>query len=343
MPDRIITTSLLKSFLSCPLEAYYQEQGIQRPERPGSPLSRGSFIHELLDKGHADMPLDNMFDEEVQLYKSYEQLYEAYLFNWRNADWHRLKSEFKLSRRLNDHTLYQGKVDELVLIGNEVWLVDHKTHKQLPTTEFRLLDIQSDAYIWLLTPWLKRHHLLDGKSDLRFGGFVWDYLIMDKIKTPTLVQNGTRFKRLRGDSLPFTDFTTLRRVLLEENCATLVTEDRVEWTDKLDQDEQHFIEDTLRQLATQPCDAFVRHFVPFSAEQHARQVKFIKKAVKSFLDYDFTDRPIMRNPLLCGNSYLCGHDKLALAELVTGSDESAMNQYEQRDPLARYKEEEQKA
>lgn len=339
MQDRIITTSLLKSFLNCPLEAYYQEQGLQTPQKPGSPLSRGSFIHELLDKGEAELPMEGLFEEEADLYRGYTHLYEAYLFNWRNDEWRRLKSEFKLSRRINDHALYQGKVDELVLIGDEVWLVDHKTHAQLPGTEFRMLDIQSDAYIWLLTPWLTKHGMLDGTGRYRFGGFIWDYLIMNKIKTPTLAADGHRLRRVAGGKLPFTDYTTLRRVLLDNDCAQAITEGKVSWTDRLDKDERAFLEGQLQYLASTPNLAFQRIRVPFEADQHARQVKFLMKAVDAFLAYDFTDKPIMRNPMLCGNSFLCAHDKLALAELVTGTDEAARAQYTQVDPLARYHEE----
>jgi len=265
-------------------------------------------------------------------------LYEAYQFNWRHSDWKRLKSEFKLSRRIAKDVVYQGKVDELVLIDGKVWLVDHKTHAQLPTTEFRLLDIQSDAYIWLLTPWIKRHGMLDGTGKYQFGGFVWDYLLMGKIKTPALIQAGTRFKRVKGDDIPFTDWTTLRRVLLEEGCATSVTEDGVEWTDKLDPEERLNIEAKLNMLKSTPCDAFQRYFVPFDPSQHARQVALLKKAIKAFLAYDFTARPMLRNPMLCGNSYLCSYDKLAVAELATGDDSAMRAHYTQTDPLARYNE-----
>ena len=335
---RVITTSLLKAFLNCPVEAYYMEQGLQKPQKPGSPLSRGSFIHELLDKGEAPIPIEGLFDEERALYEEYQHLVEAYRFNWRDAEWKRLRSEFKLSRKIAPDVCYQGKVDELVLINGKVWLVDHKTHMQLPTTEFRLLDIQSDAYIWLLTPWLKKHGMLDGTGRYQFGGFVWDYLVMGKIKTPQLVVAGNRFKRVKGDELPFTDYTTLRRVLIETGCAEERGNNQLVFTDKLDEAERKNIAGKLSQLALRPCDAFQRYFVPFDEEQHARQVALIKKACAAFLKFDFTARPILRNPLLCGNSYLCSFDKLAVAELATGDDSAMRGQFIQVDPLARYNE-----
>jgi len=337
---RVITTSLLKSFLNCPIEAYYQEQGLRKPARPGAPLERGSFIHELLDTGKPLSMPAGLFDEELELYESYMHLYEAYKFRWRDADWRRVKSEFKISRRISQDVIYQGKIDELVIANGKLWIVDHKTHVQLPTAEFRLLDIQSDAYIWLLTPWLKKHGALDGTGKYPFGGFVWDYLVINKIKTPQLTVNRKRFKRTRGDELPFTDWTTLRRVCLEEGLATEVRPGLggIDWTGVLDPDEQNAIEAKLCMLHATPCDAFQRYFIPFDVDQHRRQVAFLKKAIKAYLDYDFTARPMLRNPLLCGNSYLCAYDKLAVAELAMGDDSSARALYRVEDPLQRYNE-----
>lgn len=110
---RIITTSLLKAFLLCPLEAYYMEQGLQKPQKPGSPLARGSFIHELLDTGTPPDLGPDMFDEERALYDDYIHLVEAYHFNWRNADWRRIKSEFKLHRPIRDGVEYWARLMSL--------------------------------------------------------------------------------------------------------------------------------------------------------------------------------------------------------------------------------------
>ena len=339
---KIVTTSLLKAFLNCPIEAYYMEQGLQQPQRPGSPLQRGSFIHELLETGTAPVEPEGLFDEELELYRGYTRLVEAYRWNWRNDPWRRLRAEFKLSRPIKGYdAVYQGKADELVLIDDTVWLVDHKTHVEIPCTEFRLLDIQSDAYTWLLMPWLKRNGLLDGThpKGYKFGGFCWDYLVMNKIKTPALVADGTRFRRIAGGKLPFTDYTTLRRVLLETGCAQerQCGDGTIEFTGKLAPDEQVFIRKELMRLHSEKSAAFQRYFVPFDSEAHARQVKLLKKSIRAFLEFDFGSRPMLRNPMLCGNSYLCSFSKLAVAELATGSDEMARSGYVQGDPLARYK------
>ena len=40
-----ITTSLIKSWLNCPLEAYYDLQGITSKSHPGTVLDRGIYLH----------------------------------------------------------------------------------------------------------------------------------------------------------------------------------------------------------------------------------------------------------------------------------------------------------
>lgn len=177
--------------------------------------------------------------------------------------------------------------------------------------------------------------MLDGTGKYEFGGFVWDYLLMNKIKEPKLTAAG-KFRRVTGGQLPFTDYTTLRRVLLAEGCASAVDGPVITFTDKLPADEQAFISDQLAVLHDTPSPAFLRYFDPYNPDIQQRQEALIMDAIQKFLAFDFDHKPIQRNPLICGNSYLCSCADLAVAELVEGTDAAARRQFTQVDPLSRY-------
>jgi hypothetical protein len=77
-----------------------------------------------------------------------------------------------------------------------IWIVDHKTHKQLPDIWFRLLDFQSVLYIW--AAW---------NMGIKVRGFIWNYIRTKVPTTPSLAYAGTARERLSTAAID-TDYVT---------------------------------------------------------------------------------------------------------------------------------------
>lgn len=214
----IATHSMLKTFRRCPKQAEFKYVYRLKPRLPGKPLSRGSWMHELLEEFHMGRDWEfrhklltakfyNLFDEERDFYGDLPteclRLMKAYIWHYKYDPWKVLETEFTLETEFPDGTIYRGKVDMLIENRFGLWLVDHKTHKTLPDHQFRLLDAQSALYLWAAL-----------RNKIPVEGFIWNYL---RTKAPTLPHqnlNGQLSKRaIDTDYLTFV--TEVRRLQAE--------------------------------------------------------------------------------------------------------------------------------
>lgn len=207
----IVTHSMIKTFRRCPKQTQYKYVERLKPKHESAPLKRGKWIHALLEvhyKG-GDWKEEHkrwvskyrkLFEEEQEklgdLPREIAHLMDSYFWHYRyDEDWKVLETEFTIECELPDGTLYRGRVDNLVETRFGLYVVDHKSHKSLPDTNFRLIDAQSALYIWAAN-----------KLGIPVQGFIWNYIKYLPPKPLKFNKNGTLSKR-QGD----TDYPTAYR------------------------------------------------------------------------------------------------------------------------------------
>lgn len=227
----ISTHSMLKTMLRCPNQAKYKYAQRLKPNILGKPLRRGTWMHYLLEEHHAGRDwrakhaqLSNkfaeLFDEEKDFYGDLPTecllLMESYVWHYKADPWTVLETEYTVEAEFPDGVLYRGKVDALIENQHGMWLIDHKTHGQLPDHTFRLLDAQSALYLWAAR-----------KMGLPVQGFIWNYLKTKPPAKPTLLKDGSRLRARMGE----TDYVTYTKALkqLKEERGYRITRANVEF------------------------------------------------------------------------------------------------------------------
>lgn len=217
----VTTHSMLKQFGHCENQTFYKyvlrlkkKQATARDK----PLRRGSWFHELLEThyGGGDWKethkrntnkFGQMFDEEREalgdLPRELAVLMRSYLWHYgadktdRMHGWDVKGVELTLECPWPDNEgIYRGRVDMLVEDQYGLWIVDHKTHKSLPDTTFRMLDWQSALYIWAAR-----------EMGYDIQGFIWNYIRTKAPSTPSLAYEGKKNERLSTAALD-TDWPT---------------------------------------------------------------------------------------------------------------------------------------
>ena len=214
----VVTHSLLKTFLRCPREALYKYVELLTPRQKYSqPLERGSWFHELLEakyKAQAGLETDgvlevhnakcdeygDLMDEEKEklgdLPHEMRRLYNSYQWYYRKDEsWTVHEVEMKVEAEMPNGMQYQGKVDMIVEDEFGLWAVDHKTHKQLPSLEYRYRDKQSILYIWALRA-----------CGIPITGFIWNYVVPKAPEPLKFKVKGGLYARQ-----PLTDYPTALR------------------------------------------------------------------------------------------------------------------------------------
>lgn len=221
---RITTHSMLKSFLSCPKSGQYKYAERLKPRvatARDQPLRRGTWVHELLQahyegKDWREVHAANtrkfnlLMDEEKEalgdLPTEAARLMRSYLWHYgANKDdpmhgWKVLGAEVTFDAVWPDSEdgmdIYRCRVDLLVEDEYGQLIVDHKTHKVLPTGIFRLQDMASPLYIWAAR---------ENGHDVR--GFTWNYIRTKAPSTPKMAYVGKANQRLSTAALD-TDYPT---------------------------------------------------------------------------------------------------------------------------------------
>lgn len=341
----VVTQSMASSFVQCPREIYYSVVQGLRPRLESMPLTRGTWVHTLLEarangedwrEKHAELLEKARFDQfEEEVDELADQCYnilESYEWVWRNEKWTIIAAELTVERPMfGGKALYRGRIDLIVQDeAGDVWLVDHKTHATLPDWRYRELAFQNYSYLWACKK--APEYLALGIPQPK--GFIYDYCRTNAIKTPTLTQAGKQSKQLKpmGTTLP-----TYKRWLKENNLMTTVRgKDLLAIEDPA---ERAYVEEFLVELEHRDyTDTFRRDVMTFTPEQSRRQLKSFFTSVKRMLQYKWDDADCVERNLSACSGFMCNYKDLTVADLMHGTSEieQKTRYVTTRDPLDYY-------
>src|ERR1044072_4474032 len=340
---RVTTHSMLKSYLQCPKQAQYKYAERLKPRvltKRDQPLKRGTWVHELLqayfeDKDWKEVHRKNtakfnrLMDVEKEelgdLPTECLRLFRSYLWHYgANKEdpfhgWNVLGAEVTLEAVWPDSEdgldIYRCRVDLLVEDEYGLLIVDHKSHKTLPSHTFRTLDAASPLYIWAAR---------GSGYDVR--GFLWNYICPKVPPKPQLVYVGKANERLSTRVID-TDYPTYYRALKEygldhtaEPYATMLKSLRNQrWKPGAPQTSSFFRWDVLEKD-----DEMVARVI-------ATAMRTRDRMHGDFDDYDVTERAMGRHCDWCSFSKLC------TTEMFGGmGDHIRRQQFRVGDPLDYY-------
>lgn len=341
----VITQSMVSGFVECPRETYYGIILGLRPRLESKPLTRGTWIHSLLEergKGGDWKELHKLltkqaeettFEEETaglarecyNIMLSYEWVHRKELLT-------PLAVELTVERPMfQGKVLYRGRIDIIWQDENgDVWLGDHKTHASLPDWRYRELAFQHYSYLWAVAqaPGYKALGLPQPK------GFIYDYCRTSAIHTPTMTTKGkiSRVLKPSGTTLPvFTEW------LRENNMLTTIRgKDLLAIEDPV---ERAYIEEFIVALQHRDYTSeFRRDKMVFSAEQSERQRKAFVTSARRLLTYKWDDPDCVERNLHACSGYMCNYKDLTVADLMHGTSEieQRTRYVTTRDPLSYY-------
>jgi hypothetical protein len=311
----ITTHSMIKSMRECPRQAGFKYADRLKPKRLSKPLRRGTWMHYLLEEHHAGRDWEAMhrsltakynelFDEEKDFYGDLPteclSLMKSYIWHYKDDPWKVLETEFTVEAEFPDGTLYRGKVDALIENQHGLWLVDHKTHGNLPGLTYRLLDAQSALYLWAAL-----------KNKLPVQGFMWNYLRTKPPAKPYLLKDGSRLSKKLGDTdwLTFTD--EIKRLKAERGYR--ITGADVQFADRLKQQRYRPGEPQLSPF-------FQRSILEKDTAMLRRVATAAYHTSKRMNEYPWENKDaIERNVQLFKCERMCSYRDLCTAELTGGN------------------------
>jgi len=341
----VVTQSMVGSFIKCPREAYYGYVMGLRPRIESKPLTRGTWIHSLLEeranggdwkakhKEILDKARHEQFEEEVDSLA--EECYNIVLsYDWvyASSKLTPIFAELTVERPLfGGRALYRGRIDLIVQDeAGDVWLLDHKTHANLPDWRYRELAFQNYSYLWAVrkAPQYKALGLPQPK------GFIYDYCRTSAIKTPTLTLAGKISRQLKptGTTLPvFEEWLHANHMMTTVKGKKLLAIE--------DPKERAYVEEFLVDLKHRSYDdLFRRDKMTFGPEQSRRQLKSFLTSAKRMLAYIWSDPDCIERNLEACSGFTCNYKDLTVADLMHGSSEieQKTRYVKTRDPLDYY-------
>lgn len=342
MSDLVITHSLLKTFMRCPREALYKYQDLLTPRQKHSqPLERGTWFHALLEAKYKQMggletdgvtavhtqlcdEFGELLDEEREMLgdlpNEMKRLYNSYQWHYRKDEsWTIHEVEMKVEAELPNGMQYQGKIDMLVENEWGLYAVDHKTHKRLPSMDYRYRDKQSILYIWALRA-----------CGIPVTGFIWNYVVPTAPEPLKFKVRGGLYKRQ-----PLTDYPTALRGIKELG---------------LDPTEDPELSSILSELkkvrydpdSVQSSPVFRRDLLEKHDDMIERTVLEVTHTAERFEQYAWENRDQVErvNDRSCD---WCSYRHICIAELIGANAENVRRQiYKKADPFAYYDEKERK-
>ena len=335
----ISTHSMLKCFGRCPKQAQYKYAERLKKRlltARDKPLRRGTWFHELLElyysggdwKAHhraMTAKYNQLFDEEKEslgdLPNELLQMMRSYLWHYgANKDdpmhgWEVVDTELTLECPWpDDRGVYRCRIDILFRDQYGLWIGDHKTHKNLPDMNFRLLDHASALYIWCAR-----------MNGLDVRGFVWNYV---RTKPPTKPQLVDVKRSPRLSTKPIdTDYPTMALAIKEYGLdptpyrRQLTHLKSQRWQPGKPQTSPFYRRDTLEKD-----DAMVARVVAASMRTRDRMHSY------DWSDSDSVERVVDRS---CG--WMCDYTTLCETELFGGNAaQIRRQQFRVGDPLDYY-------
>lgn len=341
----VITQSMVSNFAECPREVYYSSVLGLRTRITSKPLTRGTWIHALLEERangrdwrvkHEQLIEEakaSSFDEEAQdLADECRNILLSYEYVYRDEKLTPIHAELTVERPIfGGKALYRGRIDLIVRDGaGDVWLLDHKTHARFPEWRYRELAFQNYSYLWAVkkSPSYKALGLPQPK------GFIYDYCKTGVIKTPTFTTTGKISRSLKptGTTLP-----VFENWLREHNMLTSINGNDLLAIE--DDSEREYVEWFLEELRNKDySDLFRRDAMQFSEAQEKRQLKSFLTTVKRMLQYKWDDPDCVERNLHACSGFMCNYKDLTVADLMHGDSqiEQATRYVKTRNPLDYY-------
>lgn len=321
----VITQSMVTSFSQCPREFYYGYVLGLRPRMTSKPLTRGTWIHALLEaKANGDdwLPVhyaqlekarQTMFDEEAEsLAEECYNIMISYEYQYRNDPLTPVRAELTVERpMLGGRALYRGRIDLIVRDKDgDIWLVDHKTHQKFPDWNYRELAYQHYSYLWAAakSPQYAELGIPQPK------GFIYDYIRTGAIKVPTITVRGLVS---RATPAAAQTYPVLRNWLLEREYMRVVNGQDVIIVQGSEGDYLRELLETTKE--SDQLDKFRRDELVFDSAQSIRQMKSFLTTCKRMLDYRWADPDCVERNLGACSSYLCNYRDLTTADLMHGT------------------------
>lgn len=336
---------MVSGFVECPRETYYGIVLGLRPRLESKPLTRGTWVHALLEergKGgdwrakHQELiekAEQTTFEEETAgLAEECYNIMLSYEWVWRKENLKPIAVELTVERPMfGGKVLYRGRIDIVWQDENgDIWLGDHKTHATLPDWRYRELAFQHYSYLWACEE--APEYLALGLPKPK--GFIYDYCKTGAIKRPSLTQAGKQSRQLKasGTTLP-----VYKEWLIENN---LATEIKGQFLLAIEDDaERAYVEEFLVELEHKDyTDTFRRDRLTFTPEQAERQHKSFVTSARRLLNYKWDDPDCVERNLHACSGYMCNYKDLTVADLMHGTSEiEQRTRYVQtRDPLDYY-------
>lgn len=323
----ILTNSMLGAFRRCIKQSEYKYVHRLKPKRLGSPLKRGTWVHELLEvdakggnwkKRHKELSrqFDRMFDEEKDFYgdlpDEISRVMKSYFWHYKHDPWKYHEVELELTAELPNGVLLRIKFDGLIENQWGLWLVDHKTHKTLPDITYRMLDTQSPIYIWVAR-----------QNGIPVNGFIWNYLRWKAPTIPQLLKDGSRLSKRATD----TDYPTFKKALKDYGLDPTPYEHQLEVLKK------------ARYVPGEPqTSTFFRRDVFEKPDDLIERV--LKEAMRSadrMNSYDWSDSDAVERTVGRHCQFMCSYSDLCTMELLGGNTRPLIRQnYEVGDPMSYY-------
>lgn len=340
---RVTTHSMLKAYLTCPKQAQYKYAERLKPKlltRRDQPLRRGTWVHELLQAWYEGRDWKSVHAENVAKFNRLMdvekeelgdlpaeclRLFKSYLWHYgANKDdpfhgWEVIGVEQTFEAVWPDSEdgldIYRCRVDLLVRDAYGFLIVDHKTHKSLPSHTFRTLDAASPLYIWAAR---------ESGYDVR--GFLWNYIRTKVPTTPKLVYVGTARERLSEAAID-TDYPTYVRGIKSLGLDP--------YAEPQFSKAKQLYRDRYKEGAPQTSQFFKRDILEKDDEMVARVIATAMRTRDrmhaDFDNYDVTERAMGRHCDWCTFSALC------TTEMFGGmGDHIRRRQFRVGDPLDYY-------
>lgn len=347
LPLEVVSQSMAKTFKRCPLQFKYKYLDQLSPRVVSKPLTRGKWFHSLLEEFYspADDPnadrvgweethrrmsrkFSGLFDEEKEelgdLPTEMKALMESYLWHYQNDEsWtvHEVEKTIEVPLPFLSGVNLKLRLDMLVEDEYGLWIVDHKTHKTIPKTTDRLLDIQSPLYVWAAR-----------QADIPVSGFKWNYIRTKAPSVPKMAYEGTPRQRLSKAACD-TDYVTFVRAIkgYQKTHGLKVTPEIKAWANRLKAQRYDY-------HGVQTSEFFLRLTLERDEDMIQRALRELHHTTKRILEYDFSPEWVERNQDR-GCNWMCGYRDLCLAELLGGNAEVVRaKNYIQQDPWAYYEE-----
>lgn len=345
-PLTVVSQSMTKQFRRCPLAFKYKYLDELSPKTLSKPLTRGKWFHELLETYYA--PADEnstepkptwqdahkrlsrnfsmLFDVEKEelgdLPREMKSLMESYLWHYQNDEsWtvHEVEKTIEVELPYMSGVILRLRLDMLVEDEYGLWLVDHKTHKAIPKTTDRLLDIQSPLYVWACH-----------EAGIPVNGFKWNYVRTKAPSVPKMAYEGTARQRLSQAACD-TDYVTFVRAIkgYQKSHGLKVDADIKARANYLKSQRYDYHK-------PQTSEFFLRVTLERDEAMIQRALRELHHTAKRILEYDFSEEWVERNQDR-GCNFMCSYRDLCLTELLGGNaDLIRRKNYRQQDPWAYY-------